>query len=245
MKSKNLTITLLLPLLLISFLACADNPTTPDTLTEEEIAALVDARVAEEIAKMSAAEVDALTPQEIAQIALRSTVYLRIQTQKKNYYGSGFVVGEGLIATCEHVLEGMVSATAESVFDKKKYPLTEILAASEKHDLAIVRVPGFTAPALRLGNSDTVQVGETVFVVGNPRKLKGTFSQGIISGIRYERKGKMIQVTAPASDGSSGGPVLNRKAQVIAIVSESEVGGENLHFAVSVNHLKTLLATIK
>ena len=102
----NLTITLLLPLLLISFLACADKPTAPDTLTEEEIAALVDARVAEEIAKMSAAEVDTLTPQEIAQIALKSTVYLRVKTQKKTYYGSGFVIGEGLIATCEHVIEG-------------------------------------------------------------------------------------------------------------------------------------------
>ena len=239
MRPQNLTITLLLPLLLTSFLACADKPTAPE-LTEEDVARIV----AEELAKLDIEETH-LSPQEIAQIALRSTVYLRIQTQKKNYYGSGFVVREGLIATCEHVLEGMVSATAESVFDKKKYSITSILAVSEKHDLAIIAVQGFTAPSLALGNSDGVEIGETVFVAGNPKKLTGTFSQGIVSAIRDEKKGRMIQITAPASDGSSGGPVLNRNAQVIAIVSESEIGGENLHFAVSVNHLKTLLATIK
>ena len=222
------------------------HPTQPDALTEAEIEALVAARVAEELAKMTGdAEGATLTAQEIAQTALRSTVFLNIKTQGKSYYGSGFVVREGLIATCEHVLDGMVSGTAESVFDEKKYPLTEIVAASEKNDLAIVGVQDFTAPALPLGDSNTVQVGETIFVVGNPRQLKGTFSQGIISGVRHEQKGRMIQMTASTATGSSGGPVLNGKGKVIGIYSETEIGAQNLNFAVSVNHLKTLLATIR
>ena len=173
-------------------LGCADTPTQP-ALTEAEIEALIDERVAEELAKMNN---NALSPQEIAERALRSTVYISVKTQKKSYYGSGFVVGEGLIATCEHVIKGMVSGTAESVLDEKEHLLTEILAVSERHDLAVVKVEGFDAPPLPLGNSDTVKIGETVFVVGNPKKLKGTFSEGIISGIRDERKGRMIQITA-------------------------------------------------
>ena len=52
--------------------------------------------------------------------------------KSKTYYGSGFVVGEGLIATCEHVLEGMVTGTAESVLDETKYPITSVLAVSEE-----------------------------------------------------------------------------------------------------------------
>ena len=244
MQPHNLTITLLLPLLLILSLGCADKPTAPDTLTAEEIALLVETAVAEELAKLEEAKEDVLSPQEIAEIALKSTVYLRVKTQEKTYYGSGFVVGEGLIATCEHVIEGMVSGTAESVFDEKKYPVT-VLAVSEKHDLAIVRVEGFTAPPLPLGDSDTAQVGETVFVAGNPKKLKGTFVQGIISAIRNESKGRVIQITAPASPGSSGGAVLNTNAAVIGVLSETETGGEGLHFAVSVNHLKALLKTIQ
>ena len=246
MPPKNLSITLLLPLLLILSLGCADKPTEPE-LTEEEIEALIDERVAAELAKM--AKDDALSPQEIAQIALKSTVYLRVKTQDKFYYGSGFVVGEGLIATCEHVLEGMVSGTAEPIFDEKKYSLAGVLAASEKHDLAIVEVQGFNAPALPLGDSDTVQIGETVYVVGNPRKWKGTFSEGIIGGIRPEGshfvEGEVLQITAPTATGSSGGPVLNKNGEVIAVHSETELGAENLNFAVSVNHLKALLKTIQ
>ena len=194
---------------------------------------------------MEESKEDSLSPQEIAEIALRSTVFLHIKTQKKAYYGSGFVVGEGLIATCEHVIKGMVSGTVESVLDEKEHLLTEILAVSERHDLAVVKVEGFAAPVLPLGDSDTVQVGETVFVVGNPKKLKGTFSEGIISGIRDERKGRMIQITAPTEVGSSGGPVLNSKGEVIGVYSESEFGTENLNFAISVNHLKALLKTIR
>ena len=113
--SKVLTLTVLFVLLFALSVGCADKPTEPE-LTEEDVARIV----AEELAKMEDAKEDFLSPQEIAQIALKSTVYLRVKTQKKTYYGSGFVVGEGLIATCEHVIEGMVSGTVESVFDEKK-----------------------------------------------------------------------------------------------------------------------------
>ena len=243
MLSKNLTLSVLLPLLLVFLIGCADKPTAPE-LTEEDVARIV----AEELAKITAEETD-LSAQEIAQIALSSTVYLRVKTQKETYYGSGFVIGEGLIATCEHVLEGMVSGTAESVFDEKKYPVTAVLAVSEKHDLAIVQVEGFTAPPLPLGDSDTVTIGEAVYVVGNPRKWKGTFSEGIISGIRPEGshfvEGEVLQITAPTAPGSSGGPILNKNGEVIGIHSETEIGAENLNFAVSVNHLKALLKTIQ
>ena len=241
MQPQHLTITVLLALLLILSLGCADTPTTP-TLTEAEIEALIDARIAEELSKLEQAKADTLSPQEIAEIALSSTVYLRVKTQKEAYYGSGFVVGEGLIATCEHVLEGMVSGTVESVLNDTKYPITAVVAVSKKHDLAIVRVEGFIAPALPLGDSDTVQIGDTVYVASNPKKLKGTFVQGIISAIRNESKGRVIQITTPTAPGSSGAAVLNTDAAVMAIFSETELGGEGLHFAIAINHLKSLLS---
>ena len=172
-------------------------------------------------------------------------MYLSVKTQKKSYYGSGFVVREGLIATCEHVLEGMVSGTVESVLNETKYPITAVVAVSKKHDLAIVEVPGFPAPALTLGDSDTVRVGDTVYFASNPKQLKGTFVRGVLSAIRSGNKGRVIQMTTPTSAGSSGGPVLNADAAVIAIFSETDVAGEGLHFAITINHLKSLLATIR
>ena len=93
------------------------------------------------------------------------------------------------------------SGTAESVLNEKKYPITEILSTSVTNDLAIIRVAGFTAPRLTLGDSNTIEVGDTIYVVGNPKKLKGTLSQGIVSSIRNEPKGRMIQTTAPTSIG--------------------------------------------
>ena len=83
MQPKNLTTILLLPLLLaFALLGCADKPTAPDTLTAEEIALLVETAVADELAKMENAKADFLSPQEIAEIALRSTVYLSVKTQE-------------------------------------------------------------------------------------------------------------------------------------------------------------------
>ena len=248
MRHNTLTIKVLLLALLLAFAlsGCADTPTTP-TLTEAEIEALIDARVAEELAKMTVEDAS-LSPQEIAQIALKSTVYLRVKTQKKNYYGSGFVIGHGLIATCAHVLKGMASATAQPVLNQTKYPITAILAVSEKNDLAILSVNGINAPHLLLANSDHVSVGDTVYVVGNPKKWKGSFSEGIISGIRNGSHfvgGQVFQITAPTALGSSGGPVFNTHGEVIAVHSLTEVGAENLNFAVVSNHLKSLLATIR
>ena len=154
-----------------------------------------------------------------------------------------------LIATCNHVLEGMVSGTVEFVLNDTKYPITVVLAVSEKHDLAIVRVEGFTAPALPLGDSDTVQVGETVYVTGNPKKWKGTFSVGFVNAIRTKGNdfisGKILHVSAPVSPGSSGGPVMSKRGEVMAILGGQEFDTQNLNFAVTVNHLKELLATIR
>ena len=241
-QPKNPTTTVVLALLLILTLGCADTPTEPE-LTEDDIRQII----AEELAKTQEAKEDSLNPQEIAEIALKSTVYLRVKTQTATYYGSGFV-GEGLIATCEHVLEGMTSGTVESVLNETKYPITTILAVSEKHDLAIIEVKGFTAPALPLGDSDTVQVGETVYVAGNPKKWKGSFSIGFVNAIRPEGNefisGKILHISAPVSLGSSGGPVMNNRGEVVAILGGQEFDTQNLNFAVSVNHLKVLLATI-
>lgn len=80
-------------------------------------------------------------------------------------------------------------------------------------------------------------VGDTVYVAGNPEGLEGTFSQGIISAVR----GRYIQITAPISHGSSGGPVLNQKGEVIGIAASSFNEGQNLNFAIGVSDLQLLL----
>ena len=77
--------------------------------------------------------------------------------------------------------------------------------------------------------------------MGNPQGLEGTFSQGIVSSIREVGADKLLQITAPISPGSSGGPVLNSKGKVIGVSVATYKGGQNLNFAIPSNYLKILL----
>ena len=195
MLFKNLTIAVLLALLLATMLGCSETTETP-TETSQLLP-----------------ETPALTVPEIAEIALDSTVYLRVK-KPENQVGSasGFVIGEGLIVTSYHVIEDMLTgSTARLVNSALIYPIEAIVAADKAHDLVILKSSGISAPPLLLGDSDIVRIGDTVYVTGNPEEYIGTFSVGYISAIQLSDPfvaDKVLQMTAPVSHGSSGGPVL-------------------------------------
>jgi len=156
--------------------------------------------------------------------------------------GSGFLVRDTEIASNLHVVEGAAKGYAKLVGEKTKYDIEGITAVDPERDLVMLRISGGPFQPLPLGNSDAVQVGESVYAVGNPQGLEGTFSQGIVSSIREVGAGKLLQITAPISPGSSGGPVLNGKGEVIGVSVATFRGGQNLNFAIPSNYLKTLLA---
>lgn len=158
--------------------------------------------------------------------------------------GSGFFVKQGQIATNLHVVEGARRGYAKLVGKETKFNIEGYTAIDEKRDLIILKVAAVGTETISLGNSDLAQVGETVYAVGNPRGLEGTFSDGIISSIRPVGSDKLIQITAPLSPGSSGGPVLNRKGEVIGVSVLTIRNGQNLNFAIPSNYLKTLIAKV-
>ena len=191
-------------------------------------------------------ETTAQTPQQIAQKAFRSTVLLVMEDANGQplSLGSGFFVKDDQIATNLHVVEGATRGYAKLVGKETKFNIEGYTAIDEKRDLIILKVAAFGSQAISLGNSDFAQVGETVYAVGNPRGLEGTFSQGIISSIRPVSSDKIIQMTAPLSPGSSGGPVLNRRGEVIGVSVLTIRDGQNLNFAIPSNYLKNLLAKV-
>ena len=154
--------------------------------------------------------------------------------------GSGFFVGDGQIATNLHVVEGSARGYAKLVSKETKFNIEGYTAIDEKRDLIILKVTAFGSQAVSLGNSDLVQVGETVYAVGNPKRYEGTVSDGIVSGIRDANK--LIQITAPISPGSSGGPVINNNGKVIGVSALSRSDGQNLNFAIPSIHVKKLIA---
>ncbi len=193
-----------------------------------------------------ASSAHAQTAQEIAKSAFSSTVLLVMEDTNGQplSLGSGFFVRDGEIATNLHVVEGAARGYAKLVGQKTKYNIEGVAAVDAERDLVILKVLVAGSPALPLGNSDAVQVGERVYAVGNPKGLEGTFSQGIISSIREVRKDRLLQITAPISPGSSGGAVLNAKGEVIGVSVATFKGGQNLNFAIPVNYLKMLLGKI-
>ena len=190
---------------------------------------------------------NAQTPQQIAKEALAATVLLVMEDAdgKLLGLGSGFFVQSNQIATNFHIIEGAVQGTAKRVGQETEYTIEGFTATDENHDLAILQVSSSDVQPLPLGDSDTVEIGDTVYVAGNPKGyLEGTFSDGIISGVRGSVGEKRLQMTAPISPGSSGGPVLNGTGKVIGISVMTVEGGQNLNFAIPSNYLKELVTTV-
>jgi hypothetical protein len=186
---------------------------------------------------------------EIAKTGINSTVSIVAldQISQPLGYGSGFIIDDELIATNVHVIEGSNSAYILKNGEEKKYTVSGYVAIDKANDLVILKVSGVYGTKLPLGSETLAEIGEKIYAVGNPKGLKGTFSEGIISGIRNIETNQVLQITAPISPGSSGGPVLNSSGQVIGIAFASFTEGQNLNFAIPVKYLlnlKTKVSTI-
>jgi S1-C subfamily serine protease len=148
-----------------------------------------------------------------------------------------------VIATNFHVIRGAHEGYARLVGHDTRYQILGVLAADKEEDLAVVSIGGDIATEpLPLSQSSAPAVGDTIYVLGNPEGLEGTFSQGIISGIRDGQQTAFLQITAPISHGSSGGPVLDKGGSVIGVACATYDAGQNLNFAIPVTELIKLLS---
>ena len=162
---------------------------------------------------------NAQTVPQIAEKALAATVSLEMRDRNGAVLsrGSGFFVRSNLIATNYHIIEGAARGTAKLVDRYRTYTIEGITATDKTNDLVLLKVSVYGINPLPLGDSNTVRIGEKIYVAGNPLGLEGTVSDGIISSRRDRYTKERLQMTAPISPGSSGGPVLNRKGKVIGV----------------------------
>ncbi|CAM5999229.1 unnamed protein product [Sphagnum balticum] len=182
-----------------------------------------------------------ISPVDIAKEVFRSTVMVLAGTDSSASQGSGFVVGKGLIATNYHVVKDADVICVNQIGDSKNLRKASLYAVDSKSDLAILFCPELKLPIIRVGDGVKVAVGENIYAVGNPKGFEGTFSNGIVSGIRIENGKRRLQITAPISRGSSGGPLLDRTGSVIGVTSYYYAGGQNLNFAVPIENVKIML----
>jgi Flp pilus assembly protein TadD len=149
--------------------------------------------------------------------------------------GSGFVVREdGAVVTNYHVIS--MAAEIKIKIGGKVLVVKGLLHADPENDIAILKAEGGGLPTVKLGDAEALRVGQKVYVVGSPGGLENTISEGILSGMReIDQKRKILQMTAPISPGSSGGPVFNDRGEVIGIATFLIEGTQNLNFAMPVN----------
>ena len=161
--------------------------------------------------------------------------------------GSGFVIDkEGRILTNFHVIADAQEVWA-TLSNKKKYRAT-VVGTDRAHDLAIIQIKAPDLPAAILGDSRKLQVGQTVYAIGNPFGLSGTLTKGLVSSIRQVREpdgsaiDDAIQTDAAINPGNSGGPLLNRNGEVIGI--NTMIYGQQsagIGFAIPINTAKAVL----
>lgn len=157
--------------------------------------------------------------------------------------GSGFFLRPGQVVTNLHVIRGARSAEIKTLDGKGRiYPVAGTLAIDEEGDLALLSVdlPPDPKRSSELA-TELPEEGEQVFVIGNPLKLEGSVSDGIVSAVReLPNIGKIIQITAPISRGNSGSPVYNLKGQVLGVVTIKVTNGQNINLAIGAGRLREL-----
>jgi serine protease Do len=184
-----------------------------------------------------------LTPRQMVESSKPAIVRIEVSDRGARGLGTGFVVGaDGRIATNLHVIQGVAEAVVV-LHDGTRFPVEEVVAVDQQRDLVIVRIGRKGLPTLVIGNSDHVSAGDPVYAIGNPLGADYTISDGLISAVR--RLGEslvVLQISAPISQGSSGGPLLNHFGEVIGVATWVSEAGQNLNFGMPSNYLLPLVA---
>jgi len=184
----------------------------------------------------------------VKQMPAVATLYVYNGRGKLIGQGSGFLItSDGVGVTNFHVIEDAYSAEVK-LGDGRLYHLLSVHAYEADRDIAIFQLGRKTSvgvqkakdlPYLSLATEEA-GIGDRVATVGSPEGLSNSVSDGLVSAIRGEAEKHLLQITAPISPGSSGGPVFNLKGEVVAITSFQFTEGQNLNFAIPISEVSEI-----
>jgi serine protease Do len=172
--------------------------------------------------------------------------------QRERGLGSGVIVSpNGYILTNNHVVDGATSVKV-TLSDKRDYN-ARVVGTDPKVDLAILKIDAADLPAIVIGDSSKIQIGDYALAVGNPFGVGKTVTMGIVSATGRSHLGiedyeDFIQTDAPINPGNSGGALINDRGELIgintAIISHGSEGSQGIGFAIPVNLARTVMDEI-
>ncbi len=212
---------------------------TPDgRLTALEIGTVtVTARAGAAVKKQKVfIEKKELTAKELYKKCSTSTVEITAINAGSTYIGSGFFSAKNQVVTNYHVIAGANQITIKTQ-DEKEFVVSRILGCDANIDLAVLEVNAKDYEFLRLCSED-ISVGEAVYALGSPLGLTGTMTDGMVSSAsRIIGDVDYIQITAPISQGNSGGPLVNVYGEVVGVNTMYYENGQNLNFSINIREL--------
>jgi serine protease Do len=172
----------------------------------------------------------------------------------KHFVGSGFIIDpDGYVMTNHHVVEGAYKVTVV-LSDERSYPAT-VVSTNDRPDLALLKIDvGRKLPAVKLGDSDALRIGETVVAVGNPLGLSSTVTVGVVSALNRDINDTMIddyiQTDAAINRGNSGGPLFNIRGEVVGVNAanisrEAQAGSIGLGLSIPSNDARFVAAQMR
>jgi serine protease Do len=168
--------------------------------------------------------------------------------QVRQSLGSGFIISpDGYILTNNHVVD-MAKDIKVSLSDGRVLE-AKLIGRSQEIDLALIKVEAQDLPAVTLGDSGVLEVGDWVLAIGNPFGLSHTVTAGIVSAkgrvIGIGPYDDLIQTDAAINPGNSGGPLFNIRGEVVGINTVIIASGQNLGFAIPITMVKEVLPSIR
>ena len=220
-------------------------------------------RTASEITVKQVSGQTLMSPAEVYASTVNSVVSINCSSVSTNIFGqsvqsassgSGFIITQdGYIVTNHHVVSGASSVTV-TLYNGTEYPAT-VVGSDSDYDVAVLKINATDLQPVTLGNSGSVNVGDSVLAIGNPLgELTFSMSQGIVSccdrAINVDGTPfNMIQVDASINPGNSGGPLMNLYGEVVGIVSAkyssySDTTVEGLGFAIPIGDVQAIITDI-
>jgi serine protease Do len=185
-----------------------------------------------------------LKPEAIYSAASPSVVALEVENVAgKHFVGNAFLVkGDGFAVTAWHVVHDARRVQAR-FNDNQSVRVTGVVDKNERLDLALLQLGAGKRPQIKLAAA-APRVGSRVYLVGSPRGLDFSISEGLVSQIRTLDGVCYYQLSCPISPGDSGGPVLNDRGEAIGVVSWRKADAENVGFAIPAPEITRLKATL-